>query len=225
MKKIIRLTESDLTRIVRRIIKESDESEFFPITGIHLKKQELSTITPPYQQRNNSKFWEVEYREHDSNRVHTKLFDTEEEAIEFDKIKNFRAKRIVLEVLPKFWESIGVKRAESSFADESGQSSLTRDNTIALTVDGDPVDIYRRDTKIYNDRGQKAGRDEDSIFYNLEISRTTDDALIYAVSFQDNKDAKLGGYMNLKYIGQGEFKSEEVGSIDNRGFFKIVEVK
>ena len=193
----------------------------------NLSDGEISTITPPHKGENNSKFWDVEYREPGSDKIHTKHFDTEEEAIEFNKIKKFRANIITLEVLPKFWEDMGVKRARSSFEEEAGHSYLTRGNQISLKVEADPIHIYRRDTKIWNELNQRAGRDESSIFYLINLYRTPEGILKYGINWQKNSDALLGGNLNL--IGlSGEhaiFKSEDVGTIDKRGYFKIVDAK
>jgi hypothetical protein len=140
-------------------------------------------------------------------------------------------KSYTLEVLPKFWEDLGIKRPASSFGDEAGMSYLSRDNTIELTVGDKPRYIYRRDTRIYDDKGRKAGRDDDSMFYMIELYKThglgtkENNILKYSLDFQEDKDAKIGGNMNLKPIGVGEFASEEVGSMDTRKFFKIVAVK
>jgi hypothetical protein len=138
-----------------------------------------------------------------------------------------------LEVLPKFWEDLGIKRPTYSGGDEAGMSLLSRDNTITLTLGAGPVDIYRRDTRTYDDKGQKAGRGDDSTFYKMKIYKTNspilsevDNSMLkYSVSFQHDKDAKLSGDMNLNIIGGGDFKSDEVGSIDTRKYFKIVSVK
>ena len=74
-------------------------------------------------------------------------------------------KSYTLEVLPKFWQDLGIKRPASSFGDEAGQTiALSRDNTVALALGGKPVTIYRRDTRMYDDQGKKAGRGDDSIF-------------------------------------------------------------
>jgi len=135
-----------------------------------------------------------------------------------------------LEVLPKFWEDLGIKRPASSFEDEAGMSLLSRDNTIELTVGDEPIDIYRRDTRMYNDKGQKAGRDSDSVFYKMKIyksnyQKSDENILYYSLDAQDDKDAKLGGNTNLKPIGNGNFTSQEVGSMDTTKRLKIVAVK
>jgi len=154
---------------------------------------------------------------------HIKLFEG------FSKEENM-AKSYTLEFLPKFWEDLGIKRP--AFGAEAGHSLLNRDNTIKLTVGNDPTIIYRRDTRMYDDKGRKAGRDDDSIWYSINlyktpngfISKSDNNMLKYSLDFQEDKDAKIGGNMNLIPIGVGEFASEEVGSMDNREFFKIVAV-
>jgi hypothetical protein len=134
--------------------------------------------------------------------------------------------------LPKFWEDLGIKRPD--YGAEAGQSfGISRDNTIELTVGDDPIIIYRRDTRIYDDKGRKAGRDDDSRWYSINLYKTNstvlskaqNNMLKYSLDFQEDKDVKIGGNMNLKPIGVGEFASEEVGSMDTRKFFKIVAVK
>jgi hypothetical protein len=138
-------------------------------------------------------------------------------------------KTFTLEVLPKFWEDRGIKRP--AFGDEAGMSLLSRDNTITLTVGDDPEAIYRRDTRMYDDQGRKAGRGDDSIWYTINLYKTNgqytsnNNMLKYSLDFQEDKDARLGGNMNLKPLGVGEFLSQEVGSMDTRKYFKIVEVK
>ena len=63
MKKIIRLTESDLTRIVRRIIKEQDEELFHKKTNENnvfiSVKETMNGIFELYISDNNSGFSEV----------------------------------------------------------------------------------------------------------------------------------------------------------------------
>ena len=141
------------------------------------------------------------------------------------------AKSFTLEVLPKFWEDMNIKRPAVAGGDESGMSLLSRDNTIELTVGNEPIAIYRRDTRMYDDKGQKAGRDNDSRFYKIKLYRThgefteNNNILKYSLDFQEDKDARLGGNMNLKPIGVGEFTSEEVGSMDTTKRLKIVAVK
>ena len=49
--------------------------------------------------------------------------------------------------------------------------------------------------------------------------------LRYHLDFQEDKDARLGDDVNLHGIGVGEFKSEEVGSMDTMERLKIVAVK
>ena len=141
-------------------------------------------------------------------------------------------KGYTLEVLPKFWENFDIKRPASSFEGEAGMSYLSRDNTIQLTLGAEPVEIYRKDARMYDDKGQKAGRGDDSRFYKMKIFKINspynpeDNNIIrYTIFAQDNKDAKLGSNMNLKQIGEGRFKSDEVGSIDDFRLFKIVAVK
>ena len=141
------------------------------------------------------------------------------------------AKSFTLEVLPKFWEDLGIKRP--AYGAEAGLSFLSRDNTIKLIVGNKPSYIYRRDTRMYDDKGQKAGRGDDSRWYLIElyktpngfISKSDNNILKYSLDFQEDKDAKLGGGMNLKPIGVGEFASEEVGSMDTTKRLKIVSVK
>jgi hypothetical protein len=61
------------------------------------------------------------------------------------------AKSFTLEVLPKFWEALGIKRPAYSGGAEAGHESsgISGDNTIELTVGDDPkIPIYRRDTRI-----------------------------------------------------------------------------
>jgi len=141
------------------------------------------------------------------------------------------AKSFTLEVLPKFWEDMNIKRPTYSGGDEAGMSLLSRDNTIELTVGDEPIHIYRRDTRMYDDKGQKAGRDSDSVFYKMKIYRThgldikENNILKYSLDAQDDKDAKLGGNKNLKPIGNGNFTSQEVGSMDTTKRLKIVAVK
>jgi hypothetical protein len=135
-----------------------------------------------------------------------------------------------LEVLPKFWEDMNIKRPAYSGGDEAGMSLLSRDNTIQLTVGDEPIPIYRRDTRIYDDKGQKAGRGDDSEFYMMKLyksnyQKSDENILKYSLDFQNDKDAKLGGNMNLKPIGNGNFTSQEVGSMDTTKRFKIVAVK
>ena len=138
-------------------------------------------------------------------------------------------KTFTLEVLPKFWEDMGIKRP--AFGDEAGMSLLSRDNTITLTVGDDPKTFYRRDTRMYDDQGRKAGRGDDSIFYMVKLYKThgqytsNNNMLKYSLDAQESKDSRLGGNMNLKPIGGGEFLSQEVGSTDTMKYFKIVEVK
>jgi len=142
-------------------------------------------------------------------------------------------KSYTLEVLPHFWQDFDIKRPASSFGDEAGMSLLSRDNTITLSPGAEPVEIYRKDTRMYNDKGQKAGRDDDSIFYMIELYKTNspdytkedNDIIRYIIYAQRNKDAKLGSNMNLINSGEGHFKSDKVGSIDNVNRFKIVAVK
>ena len=141
-------------------------------------------------------------------------------------------KSYTLEVLPHFWKDFDIKRPTSSFGEEAGMSYLSG-NTITLSPGVEPVEIYRRDARMYNDKGQKAGRDDDSIFYMIELYKTNspdytkedNDIIRYIIYTQRNKDAKLGSNMNLINSGEGHFKSDEVGSIDNIGRFKIVAVK
>jgi hypothetical protein len=136
------------------------------------------------------------------------------------------AKSFTLEFLPKFWEDLGIKRPAYSGGDEAGMSLLSKDNTIELTVGNKPSYIYRRDANIYDDKGQKAGRDNDSKFYMLRLYKNNyENVLKYSLDFQHDKDARLGGDMNLHGIGVGEFKSEEVGSMDTTERLKIVAVK
>jgi len=138
-----------------------------------------------------------------------------------------------LEVLPEFWKDFDIKRPASSFGGEAGMSYLSRDNTIQLTPGAEPVEIYRKDARMYDDKGQKAGRGDDSIFYKMKIFKTNSEfntpeennIIRYTIFAQDNKDAKLGSNMNLKQFGEGRFKSDEVGSIDDFRRFKIVAVK
>lgn len=134
-------------------------------------------------------------------------------------------KSYTLEVLPHFWQAVGIKRPAYPGGDEAGMSLLSRDNTIQLTLGNEPVEFYRRDTRIYNDKGQKAGRGDDSKFYKMQIYKNNENILNYNLFFQDDKDARLGGNMNLKPLGYGDFTSDEVGSIDTRKYFKIVAVK
>lgn len=136
------------------------------------------------------------------------------------------AKSFTLEVLPKFWEDLGIKRPAYSGGDEAGMSLLSKDNTIELTVGNKPSYIYRRDANIYDDKGQKAGRDNDSKFYMLRLYKNNyENVLKYSLDFQHDKDARLGGDMNLHGIGNGDFTSQEVGSMDTTKRFKIVAVK
>ena len=140
-------------------------------------------------------------------------------------------KTFTLEVLSKLWGDLGIKRPD--FGDEAGMSLLSRDNTILLTVGDDPKAFYRRDTRMYDDQGRKAGRGDDSRWYMIKLYKTNspvlskaeNNMLKYSLNFQEDKDARLGGNMNLKPIGGGEFLSQEVGSMDTRKYFKIVEVK
>jgi hypothetical protein len=158
---------------------------------------------------------------------------------QINKVKNWKPtlneslespKSYKLEVLPKFWEAMNIKRPTYSGGDEAGMSLLSRDNTIELTVGAEPIAIYRRDTRMYDDKGQKAGRDNDSEFYKMKIyksnsqllSKAENNMLKYSLDSQNEKDARLGGNTNLKPIGVGDFASDEVGSIDTRGYFKIV---
>jgi len=142
-------------------------------------------------------------------------------------------KSYTLEVLPKFWEDLGIKRPAWSGGDEAGQSLLSGNNTITLTLGAKPRDIYRRDTRMYDDKGQKAGRGSDSVWYKMQIyknnstflTKAQNNMLIYNISAQDDKDARLGGNMNLKPIGEGEFTSDEVGSMDTTKRLKIISVK
>jgi hypothetical protein len=125
---------------------------------------------------------------------------------------------------------MNIKRSAYSGGDEAGLSFLSRDNTIELTIGEDPIAIYRRDTRMYDDKGQKAGRDNDSKHYMLKLyknnyQKSDENILKYSLDAQDDKDARLGGNMNFKPIGGGSFKSDEVNSIDTRGYFKIVAVK
>ena len=122
---------------------------------------------------------------------------------------------------------MGIKRPTSSFGDEAGQTiALSRDNTVALALGGKPVTIYRRDTRIYNDKGQKAGRGDDSKWYSIKIYKTTENNMLrYTVAFQHDKDAKLSDDMNVNVLGGGEFTSDEVGSMDTMKRLKIVAVK
>ena len=137
---------------------------------------------------------------------------------------------VILEVLPKFWEDMDIKRSAYIGGDEAGYSLLSRDNTIELIVGAEPIDIYRRDTRMYDDQGKKAGRGDDSLFYKMKIYRThgkfteNNNILKYSLDAQDDRDARLGGNINLKPIGKGSFPSQEVGSIDNGGYFKIVDI-
>ena len=144
------------------------------------------------------------------------------------------AKSFTLEVLPEFWEKLGIKRPAYSGGDEAGMSLLSRDNTITLTLGDDPVPIYRKDVRMYDDKGRKAGRGDDSTFYKIRIYKThglgtkEDNILKYSIDAQDDKYASLGGNIDLKPITSGDlnhFLSDEIGSIDYRGFFKIVAVK
>jgi hypothetical protein len=147
------------------------------------------------------------------------------ESLELELPKSYK-----LEVLPEFWEAMNIKRPAYSGGDEAGHSFLSRDNTIELTVGAEPVDIYRRDTRTYDDKGQKSGRGDDSIWYKMNIYRThgkfteNNNILKYSLDFQNDKDARLGRNMNLNPLGKGEFTSDEVGSIDTRKYFKIVEI-
>ena len=143
-------------------------------------------------------------------------------------------KSYTLEVLPKFWQDLGIKRPASSFGDEAGQTiALSRDNTVPLTLGGKPVEIYRRDARMYNDKGEKAGRDDDSKWYSIKIYKTNtpvlskaeNNMLRYTVAFQHDKDAKLSDDMNVNVLGGGEFTSDEVGSMDTTKRLKIVAVK
>ena len=141
------------------------------------------------------------------------------------------AKSFTLEFLPKFWEDLGIKRPAYSVGDEAGMSLLSKDNTIELTVGNKPSYIYRRDTRMYDDKGQKAGRGDDSRWYLIGLYKThgkfteNNNMLKYHLDFQEDKDARLGGDVNLHVIGGGEFKSEEVGSMDTTERLKIVAVK
>lgn len=131
------------------------------------------------------------------------------------------AKSFTLEVLPKFWEDLGIKRPAYSGGDEAGMSLLSKDNTIELTVGNKPSYIYRRDANIYDDKGQKAGRDNDSKFYMLRLYKNNyENVLKYSLDFQHDKDARLGGDMNLHGIGNGDFTSQEVGSMDTQNALK-----
>ena len=133
-------------------------------------------------------------------------------------------KSYTLEVLPHFWQAVGIKRPAYPGGDEAGMSLLSRDNTMQLTLGNEPVEFYRRDTRIYNDNGQKAGRGDDSTFYKIQIYKNNENNLEYNLVVQDNKDVVLGN-MNFKPLGYGDFTSDEVGSIDTRKYFKIVAVK
>jgi hypothetical protein len=133
-------------------------------------------------------------------------------------------KSYTLEVLPHFWQAVGIKRPAYPGGDEAGMSLLSRDNTMQLTLGNEPVEFYRRDTRIYNDKGQKAGRGDDSTFYKIQIYKNNENNLEYNLVVQDNKDVVLGN-MNFKPLGYGDFTSDEVGSIDTRKYFKIVAVK
>ena len=141
------------------------------------------------------------------------------------------AKSFTLEFLPKFWEDLGIKRPAYSGGDEAGMSLLSKDNTIELTVGNKSSYIYRRDTRIYNDKGQKAGRGDDSRWHLIGLYKThgkfneNNNMLRYHLDFQEDKDARLGDDVNLHGIGVGEFKSEEVGSMDTMERLKIVAVK
>ena len=94
-----------------------------------------------------------------------------------------------------------------------------------MTLGNEPVAIYRRDTRMYDDKGQKAGRGDDSTFYKMQIYKNNENILNYNLFVEDDKDARLGGNMTLKPLGYGDFTSDEVGSIDTRKYFKIVAVK
>jgi hypothetical protein len=154
---------------------------------------------------------------------HIKLFES------FSREENM-AKSYTLEFLPKFWEDLDIKRPAYLGGDEAGHSLLNRDNTIELTVGDDPITIYRRDTRMYDDKGRKAGRGDDSIWYTIKLYRThgefteNNNMLKYSLDFQEDTDAKLGGNMNLTGLGTGEFKSDEVGSMDSTKRLKIVAV-
>jgi len=134
-------------------------------------------------------------------------------------------KTYTLEVLPKFWQNTGIKRPAYLGGDEAGQSLLSRDNTIELTLGNEPVAIYRRDTRMYDDKGQKAGRGDDSTFYKMQIYKNNENILNYNLFVEDDKDVRLGGNMTLKPLGYGDFTLDEVGSIDTRNLFKIVAVR
>jgi hypothetical protein len=140
-------------------------------------------------------------------------------------------KSYTIEVLPKLWQDLGIKRPAFSGGDEAGMSLLNRDNTIELTLGDEPVPFYRKDASIYNDKGQKAGRGDDSLFYKIKIYKShgldtkKNNILKYSLDAQYDKDAMLGGNSNLKPIGGGDFKSDEVGEVDDRGYFKIVAVE
>jgi hypothetical protein len=151
---------------------------------------------------------------------HIKLFEN------FSGEEN-TSKSYTLEVLPKFWQDLGIKRPTSSFGDEAGQTiALSRDNTVPLTLGGKRVTIYRRDARMYNDKGQKAGRGDDSKWYSIKIYKTTENNMLrYSVAFQHDKDAKLSDDMNVNVLGGGEFTSDEVGSMDTTKSLKIVAVK
>ena len=155
------------------------------------------------------------------NMKHIKLFENFNE----ENTKSI-AKSFTLEFLPKFWEDLGIKRPAYSGGDEAGQSLLSRDNTIELTVGAEPIAIYRRDTRMYDDKGQKAGRDDDSSWYLIKLTpKSENNMLRYSLDCQEDKDVRLGANMNLKPIGFGEFASEEVGSMDTTKRLKIVAVK
>jgi hypothetical protein len=148
---------------------------------------------------------------------------------ESEDSNNVDNQSVILEVLPKFWEDMGVKRPAYSGGDEAGKSFLDRDNTIELTIGDEPIPIYRRDARMYDDQGQKAGRDNDSKYYMLKLyksnyQKSDKNTLKYSLDFQNEADARLGGNMNLKGIGVGDFKSDEVGSVDIMGYFKIVNI-
>ena len=54
MKNIIKLTESDLSRIVKRVIKEEDEKEYPPITLDLIKDYIMDSLSESYDLSNLS---------------------------------------------------------------------------------------------------------------------------------------------------------------------------
>jgi hypothetical protein len=89
---------------------------------------------------------------------------------------------------------------------------------MSVEVDGKPIVFLRKDTEI--DQASGMGQSSNnSFFYQIKLTRTGEGKLQWSIDAIQGKEQ-----LNNRPLASGKWESDEISSLDNRGYFKIIAI-